>query len=124
MSKDRRVKGCPNPECKMHLEEKKLAVDNYFCPKCGTELMLVCTSCFSEIEDISPNHRKCKYCEAESEAKKEKAKQVAKDTTNKVVSFGLTFGGAILTGAKSEGIKQATTLGKETVKKAVRVIKK
>ena len=37
MSKDRRVKGCPNEKCVMHLDKKKLDSDNEFCPKCGTE---------------------------------------------------------------------------------------
>lgn len=124
MSKDRRVKGCPNEECVMHLDKKKIDADDEFCPKCGTKLIYVCAKCFTEIEDLGLKHKKCKRCEAETEAKKEKAKDIAKGAAGKVGAAGVAVGSAIVAGMQKEGVKQAATVGKEVVKKAVEVVPK
>ncbi len=124
MSKDRRVKGCPNEECVMHLDKKKMDSDNEFCPKCGTKLIYVCTRCFTEIENLGTKHRKCKRCEAEADAKKEKAKDLAKNAVAKVGAAGVAVGGAVVAGMQKEGVKQAASVGKEVVKKAVEVVPK
>ncbi len=124
MSKDRRVKGCPNEKCVMHLDKKKLDSDNEFCPKCGTKLIYVCARCFTEIEDLGTSHRKCRHCEAEAEAKKEKAKELGKKAIAKAGAAGVTVGGAIVAGMQKEGVKQAVSAGGKIVKKAVEVAPK
>ena len=124
MAKDRRTKGCPDEKCKMHLDKKKLDADDEFCPKCGTKLIYVCVKCFSEIEDLGIGHRKCRHCEAEAEAKKEKAKDLGKKAIAKVGAAGVTVGGAIVAGMQKEGVKQAVSAGGKIVKKAVEVAPK
>lgn len=124
MSKDRRSKGCPNEKCVMHIDKKTLNADNDFCPKCGTKLIYVCAKCFTEIEDIGETHRKCKRCEAEADAKKERAKETAKKAAGKVGAVGATVVGAVIAGAQKEGVKQAASAGAEVVKKAAEAVPK
>lgn len=124
MSKDRRIKGCPNESCVMHSNKKKYEADNDYCPKCGTKLIYVCSKCFTEIEDIDENHRKCKRCEAEADVKKEKAKELGKNVAGKVVAAGATVGTAVVAAMQKEGVKQAKAVGTKAVKKAVEVVPK
>lgn len=122
MSKDKRLKGCPNEKCVMHIDKKKLNADNDFCSKCGTKLIYVCTKCFTEIEDLGEDHRKCKRCEAEADAKKEKAKDTAKKAASKVGTAGIAVGTTIVAAMEKEGLKQATSTGTKIVKKAVEIV--
>ena len=124
MNRDRRVKGCPNEECPMHDARKKFSARFNYCPECGSRLTFVCEKCFSEIEDLGPEHRKCRLCEAEEAEKKEKAKYVAKDAADKVAGVGAAIAVAALGGVQKEGVKQAAAVGGKAVKKAVEIIPK
>jgi len=132
MNRDRRVKGCPNEDCRMHSTRKKFSSRFNYCPECGSELIFVCEKCFSEIEDLGPEHRKCRLCEAEEAAKKEKVKDTAKNAAmivadvapGKALEFGAGLAVAALGGAKKEGVKQAAAVGGKAVKKAVEIIPK
>lgn len=102
MAKDRRKKGCPNPECKYNTKKKKFDSDVNFCPNCGAPLVLVCAKCFGPLEDKGPSHTLCGFCEAVEQKKIEKlagkvvdAADQAKDKAGialKVTGNGLAIG--------------------------------
>lgn len=124
MAKDKRIKGCSNENCEMHIDKKKMSVDDSFCPKCGSKLMYVCSKCFKEIEDNGPEHKLCLSCEAEAEAKKEKIKDTAKAAAGKVGAAGIAVGGAFVGGMQKQGVKQAAAVGSKVVKGIVEVVPK
>ena len=124
MAKDRRAKGCPNETCPMHKGKKKQSAEYEYCPKCGTRLIYVCEKCFAEIEDIDYSHKKCKRCDAEAAEKKEKAKDVVKNTAGKVGAVGAVVASGVAAGMQKEGVKQAAAIGSNVVKEAVKVITK
>ena len=80
--KDKRVKGCPNPNCIEHTERKKYKADDQFCKKCGMALIFVCSRCHTEIEDIE-GHSLCKKCEAKVLEDGGKIKLAVKDLGRK-----------------------------------------
>ena len=120
MEKDKRTKGCPNESCAMHADKKKQSADNEYCPKCGSKLILVCEKCFTEIEDIDYNHKRCKRGEAEAIEKKEKAKETAKNIGGKVVAVGASIVSSAAAAMQTEAGKQAANAGKKVVKEAVK----
>lgn len=124
MSKDKRVKGCPNKKCSMHIEHKKQDSENIFCPKCGTELIYVCARCFSQIEDTNPSHRRCKRCEAEMAVKKEKALDMAKNASGKAIAAVGTVGSTLFAAMNKEAMKQAAKAGTKIVNEAGKRIPK
>lgn len=63
--KDKRIKGCPNTECKRHDNQYKYKPTDMFCTLCGSSLIFVCAECFKEIEDAPDMHRYCENCKAE-----------------------------------------------------------
>ena len=83
--RDKRAKGCPNPECEMNLKKFRYGASDIYCTKCGTELVFVCSKCFSKIEDTGPNHSICVVCEAKSEERKAR-----------LIDFGKKAGGVAL----------------------------
>jgi DNA-directed RNA polymerase subunit RPC12/RpoP len=122
--KDKRVKGCPNDLCSMHINRKKQPVDNNYCPKCASKLIFVCEKCFTEIEDIDYSYKKCKRCEAEVNEKKKKANDSVKNVAGKIATIGAAVVGVAAAGIQKEGVKQATNVGTKVVKKAVDVLPK
>lgn len=61
-SKDKRIKGCPEPGCARHIEHYKYKPDDCFCTLCGSKLVYVCAKCFGEIEDTEEKRRYCENC--------------------------------------------------------------
>ncbi len=116
----------------MHSTRKKFSSRFNYCPECGSELIFVCEKCFSEIEDLGSEHRKCRLCEAEEAAKKEKVKDTAKSVAmcvadvdpGKVVVAGAAIAAAVLDGAQKEGLQQASKFDGKAVKKAVEILPK
>lgn len=74
MSKDKRVKGCPNVNCIKHKEKVHFNAEDKFCSECASELTFVCASCYGRIEDLDVSHRICKRCEIEKKDKRAKWK--------------------------------------------------
>ena len=71
MAKDRRRKGCPNPACENHAKRVYQKPEDSFCPRCGTELTLVCQSCFCAL-DPADGRTVCESCEAAAQEKKDR----------------------------------------------------
>ena len=117
MATDKRVKGCPNPDCENHIKKIKLKATDEFCPKCGESLVLVCKKCFGEIQDLGPEHVKCRHCMEEAQAKKEqrieKAKDVAKKAGGAVVGVGGVVVAKVIQDEKKEVIKVAVKYTKQ-----------
>lgn len=74
---DRRIKLCPNPDCKEH-KKTKFKVENQFCSSCGASLVLACKKCGARIEDLGPKHTICANCEAKKQDDLDHAKEMAK----------------------------------------------
>lgn len=81
---DKRVKGCPNESCKAYKKAKYKAEDR-FCKDCGTELIFVCSKCWTPLAGDDPNKKICAKCEAKAQDRKEK-----------VIDMGKKIGGAAL----------------------------
>lgn len=90
MSKDKRVKGCPNPECEKHRETFKFKSADSFCTSCASELAFVCSKCFSKIEDTGSDHRVCKACEAKAADRKDSVGDIAKKIGGAVLGIAGT----------------------------------
>lgn len=71
--KDKRVKGCPNPDCSKNREHAKFKAEDTYCTECASELVFVCAMCGRALEDSGPNHRICSICEAEKADRRDKA---------------------------------------------------
>ena len=118
-SKDKRIKGCPDPGCARHNEHYKYKPADRFCTLCGSQLVYVCAKCFKEIEDTEDQRRYCEECkpkkskdgaESQKPAKKEKKKE--KKGTSKLKQP-----------PKEKKEKKAPGKGKEAVSRSVAVIK-
>jgi hypothetical protein len=116
MSKDKRVKGCYNLTCKNYRKEVKFKVTDNYCPNCGKELVFVCADCFEKIEDMGPEVKFCKECEAKKAAKKEKIK-AGVDTAKKIAGKGVELAPAAIGLVKNPKAKNALKAGTNLLKK-------
>ena len=116
MSKDKRVKGCYNLTCKNYRKEVKFKPTDNYCPNCGAELVYVCSGCFEKIEDMGPEVKLCKECEAKKAAKKEKI-QVGLDTAKKLAGKGVELAPAAIGLVKDPNIKGVIKSGTSLLKK-------
>ena len=116
MSKDKRVKGCYNLTCKNYRKEVKFKVTDNYCPNCGKELIFVCADCFEKIEDMGPEVKLCKECEAKKAAKKEKIK-AGVDTAKKIAGKGVELAPAAIGLVKNPKAKNALKAGTNLLKK-------
>ena len=78
MPKDKRVKGCPNPNCPKAEGKTKYKSDDRYCVSCGNELVFVCAKCHGPLDDEGPKHRICAGCEAAAEDRKANGASMAK----------------------------------------------
>lgn len=62
MKTDKRIKGCPNPNCEVHRNKAKYQSTDQYCKICGTPLVFVCKRCYAEIPDEGIDIRMCKRC--------------------------------------------------------------
>lgn len=126
MPKDKRKKGCPNKNCEMHANGKFQTVENDFCPKCGAELVFVCSKCFTEIEDKGAAHRICKGCEAKADQKKEEVKDAIVEVGGKIIAGGAALamyaGHSFTKGGGKIIAKHAEEIGKVAAEKAIKVV--
>ncbi|RNL48085.1 hypothetical protein [Paraeggerthella hongkongensis] len=90
MSKDKRVKGCSNPECPKAESKVQYKSDECFCVTCGSELVFVCAKCHGPLDDEGAKHRVCAACEAAAEDKKAKIVDGAKKAGGVVVGVAGT----------------------------------
>jgi len=67
MSKDRRIKACPNADCDRNTNKYRYKSTDRYCTICGAELVFVCADCFKRISADDPHHIRCAYCEAKRE---------------------------------------------------------
>lgn len=116
MSKDKRVKGCYNLTCKNYRKEVKFKVTDNYCPNCGKELIFVCADCFEKIEDMGPEVKLCKECEAKKAAKKEKIK-AGVDTAKKIAGKGIELAPAAIGLVKNPKAKDVLKVGTDLLKK-------
>lgn len=97
--KDKRIKGCPNPECDKNAKKFRYKSDDTYCTHCGQGLVFVCAKCFKKIDHEGVEHKICAHCEAATEQRKAGRADVAK----KVGTGVLGVGGAVLAFTKSGG---------------------
>ena len=116
MLKDKRVKGCYNLTCKNYRKEVKFKVTDNYCPNCGKELVFVCADCFEKIEDMGPEVKLCKECEAKKAAKKEKIK-AGVDTAKKIAGKGIELAPAAIGLVKNPKAKNSLKAGTNLLKK-------
>ena len=90
--KDKRIKGCPDPDCARHVEHYKYKTSDRFCTLCGSQLVYVCAKCFDVIEDSEDKRRYCENCKPkkqkdgteEQKPAKEKKKKEKKKEKDKI----------------------------------------
>ena len=116
MSKDKRIKGCYNLTCKNYRKEVKFKQTDNYCPNCGKELVYVCASCFEKIEDMGPEVRLCRECEAKKAAKIEAVK-AGMDKAKGIAEKGVKLAPAALSLVKDPNIKGVIKSGKTLLKK-------
>lgn len=101
MSKDKRIKACPNAESNRNTEKYRYKASDRFYTICGSELVFVCADCFKKIADMDSAHVRCAYCEAKREdLKHNRSKKIAsiKDGAAKTARDGLD---ALVNGGKT-----------------------
>lgn len=116
MSKDKRVKGCYNLTCKNYRKEVKFKATDNFCANCGAELVYVCADCFEKIEDMGPEVRLCKECEAKRTAKKEAVK-AGVDKAKGLAEKGIKLAPAAISLVKDPSVKGVIKSGTSLLKK-------
>lgn len=118
--RDKRVKGCPNVECKRNTKKYHYKATDNFCTICGKELVFVCADCFKRIIDESPTHIICANCEAHRDDRKKNTKKRLRDISDKVgvVAGGVAEvakdGAIVAAKVAKEGAEAATTAIKES----------
>lgn len=122
MPKDKRKKGCPNKNCEMHANGEFQTVENDFCPKCGAELVFVCSKCFTEIEDKGIKHHKCEHCKLEAQEKREKIKETIKDASKPIITGLGGVATVAVTSFSKDLTKHAEEIGKVAAEKAIKVV--
>ncbi|TDP53706.1 hypothetical protein [Aminicella lysinilytica] len=129
MAKDRRKKGCPNENCKLHNKVKQDIAANY-CPNCGEKLIFICANngCFNEIEERGQEHYYCDRCAGEKKDRKQKRKDTAKKYAMRaggvVVTPVVVAGANIIKEVSKDGQKAAAKAGVEFVENAVKAVVK
>ena len=113
--KDKRKKGCPNEACSTYKKIKYKAND-YFCNKCGAELVFVCPKCFKALADLGSDHIYCETCQA---SKQDKIDAVV-DGAKKVGGVAVA---AVIAGFNGEAGKQLKKVGVEIAKKSFDIAK-
>lgn len=96
----KQAKGCGNEKCNANKKKITYKSDDFFCSKCGQDLIIVCKKCRIPLpEDCKDAY--CVRCEAEREDKKEKAKDTAKKA-----GAGVAAVGSLVLGAANMVIKK------------------
>lgn len=93
---DKRVKGCPNEKCSDYKKTKYKAEDK-FCKACGSELIFVCSKCWTPLAGDNSSKKICAKCEAKAQDRKEKII----DTGKKIGQGALAIAAIVPTAAKS-----------------------
>ncbi len=130
---DTRKKGCPNIECVINKEEKKLKNDMDFCPKCGTKLIYVCSNkdCYNELTSEKFKDTICNECKTKSENKKaerkekrkeiaDKSKEFVKEHGKDIVETAFTVGTAVVNAKGKGAASVGKAVGKSIVNKVVK----
>ena len=86
--RDRRSKGCPNPQCDRNKEKFRYKASDAYCTHCGGKLVFVCERCFGPIEDAGPNHRICPRCQAKIDDRADKRRDNAQKAVGGVMAVG------------------------------------
>ena len=111
--RDRRSKGCPNPQCDRNKEKFRYKASDAYCTHCGGKLVFVCERCFGPIEDAGPNHRICPHCQAKIDDRADKRRDIAQRAVGGVVAVA-GIGMAVL---------KKTDIPKKVAEKMVQVAK-
>ena len=107
--KDKRIKGCPDPDCARHVEHYKYKTSDRFCTLCGSQLVYVCAKCFDVIEDSEDKRRYCENCKPKKQKDGTEEQKPAKEKKEKE--------------KKKEKDKKESGKGKQAVARSVAVIK-
>lgn len=95
MAKDKRVKGCSNPDCEKANKKAKFKAEENYCSICGSTLVYVCAQCHGPLDDEGPDHRICGGCEATNNDRKAKAINGVKKAVGVVGGVTLTAFGVL-----------------------------
>ena len=124
MARDTRKKGCYNPCCERNGKKYLYKTTDNYCTICGVPLVFVCAKCFKKIENLGPDHRLCKLCEAAASDKKEALVKQAKKIEKAAIDV---FGGEAAKEVQKVvkiGVGGAEKLVKTGADAVVRVVKK
>ncbi len=124
MANDRRIKGCPNDSCELHINKVRQKPFYDYCPKCGTKLIFVCQKCFNEIEDIDETHKICRLCEVNAIQKRtkeiEKVKKVGatagKTVAGVVAPIAVGIAGKVIKDGQNVAIKNSVKIVESAAK--------
>lgn len=83
--KNKAKKGCINPDCEMNKKKKHFHKKDLFCPRCGTQLSLVCEKCHGVLEDADTKF--CVNCQIQKDDNEEKTKNFLKKAAGVVPMF-------------------------------------
>ena len=86
--KDKRIKGCWNPQCRSHKKHLKFKSDDIYCPKCGRELVYVCAQCGRMMEDRGRKHIICDHCVERKQAKAAARKEATASVLSAIAAVG------------------------------------
>lgn len=88
LMKDKRYKGCWNPQCRNYKKHYKFKSDNVYCPKCGSELVYICSRCGRMMEDNGRRHRICDHCIERKAANAENRKEAVATLLSAIAAVG------------------------------------
>lgn len=117
MTKDRRVKLCPNETCDRNIKKHRYKAEEKYCSVCGEELVFVCKDCLRKIKDDGPEHRICRTCENKRDISKFKfnANKIANKAGEEIKEAGKAIADVAETGI--DIVKEQTPAVIEKIKK-------
>lgn len=124
----KRVRGCPNEKCELHIRKKRQKEELERCPLCGAELIEVCRECFQPIEEGAYTTGLCLACLEKKAARREKRRELlvhgAEKAEKMMVDVAVPAALAAAEVLLSKSGKGVVKAGKKVVSSVVRRIAK
>lgn len=128
----KKVRGCPNEQCELHIKKKRQKYETETCPLCGAELIEVCRSCFQPIGDEAVTTGLCLACLEKSVERADRRRAALIHAAERAEDAMVDLAIPVALGAAevilSKGGKGVVKVGKQIVhsaaKNVVRMMKK
>ena len=122
----KRVKGCPNEKCELHVKKKRQKPGREVCPLCGTALVEVCRDCFKPFAEGDCTTILCLDCLERSEAKRQERRARLLHSAEKAEDAMIDIAVPVALGAAevliSRGGKGVVMVGKRMADTAARTL--